>query len=522
MPITPYTGSFAKPQLMHLLRRTMFGLKQADLTFFAGKSMDEVVTTLLTAPPLTNPLNNYGPTFSPTDATSAYGQTWVNSPYDEALNYPRIESFISWWVGSMAYQERSIMWKMVMFWYNHLPVNFFNGMIDRAHESFQYVRHVQTYALGNFKEFIKVNAITYQMLDYLGGNQNTKDAPNENYGRELQELFTVGKDLSPHYSEDDVKAAARVMTGWTYNTSTLTPYFSAGDHDTGNKQFSAFYNNTLIAGRSGVTAGEQELTDLMNMVFAHTEVARYIVRKIYRYFVFYDITPDIETNVIGPLADTFRSSGYDIPTVMRSLLTSQHFYDAAQMGCLIKSPIDYILGLIRTFDAPTNLTDYYTSYRQFLDLHHTCVDNQMSINQIPSVAGWPAYYSAPSYHQLWINANTLRQRKLYVDRMTIGSGYYNSYKADVLTTATKCANPANADALIAELVGLALPLPVDATITAALKTILLSNNPADHYWTDAWNAYVGAPGNATYVSVVRNRLQLLVQTIMDMAESNLY
>ncbi len=382
----------------------------------------------------------------------------------------------------------------------------------------------KTYALGNFKDFITVNATTYPMLDYLDGNLNTKKAANENYGRELQELFTVGKDLDPHYSESDVREAARVLTGWRYtNSPELKPYFDINNHDTGNKTFSAFYNNTVITGRTGATAGDLELADLMNMIFAQPEVARYIVRKLYRYFVYYDITADIETNVIVPLADTFRSSGYNISTVMRALLTSQHFYDAAQMGCLIKSPLDYILSTVRTFDVPqtSNTTDYYTIYRQFTDLYNACVNNRMRFNQAPNVAGWPAYYTAPSYHELWINADTLRQRKSFADNMTTGGGYYSSYKINALAFTATLTNPSDSNALIDEVLELTHPLPVDATVKAALKNILLSNQVTESYWMQAWTNYIGAPTNTGYINTARTRLQLLYQAIINMAEFDL-
>jgi uncharacterized protein (DUF1800 family) len=522
MPIVPYTGPFGKPQLIHLLRRTMFGLKKADITHFTGQSMNDVVSALLTAPTPTSPLNHYNTTTTPADPDSAYGTTWVNAPFNNTYNYVRQQSFLGWWLGAMAYQERSIMGKMTLFWYNHLPVSFFNG-IDRAHEAFRYIRHIQTYALGNFKEFIKVNATTYAMLDYLDGNLNRRTAPNENYARELQELFTVGKDLDPHYSEADVQAAAKVLTGWRYDNTTLVPSFNANDHDTGNKTFSGFYGNTVITGRSGATAGELELTDLMNMIFAHPEVARFIVRKIYRYFVYYDITADVETNVIVPLADTFRSSGYDTTAVMRALLTSAHFYDTARTGCLIKSPLDYIVGMVRTFNVATfsDATNHYNVYRQYIDLYNACVDNRMRINQSPNVAGWPAYYTAPTYHELWINADTLRKRKEFTDKMTTGNGYYSSYKINALTFTATLSNPANPNALIDEVLELAHPLVSDATIKTALKNILLSNQANDDYWTQAWNNYVGAPTNTGFANTARTRLQLFYQAVLNMAEFDL-
>src|SRR5207244_2157509 len=119
-------------------------------------------------------------------------------------------------------------------------------------------------------------------------------------------LFTVGKGPGSGYTEADVKAAAKVLTGYTVNTTTATSTFDSTRHDTTNKQFSAFYNNTVITGQTGAN-GQNELDDLVNMIFATNEVAMYICRRIYRFFVYGDIDSTIEANVITPLAAIFRS-----------------------------------------------------------------------------------------------------------------------------------------------------------------------------------------------------------------------
>jgi uncharacterized protein (DUF1800 family) len=178
-------------------------------------------------------------------------------------------------------------------------------------------------------------------------NQNTKTAPDENYARELQELFTIGKNLSSHYTEEDVKQAAKVLTGWRTNRTTITSFFDSPKHDTGNKTFSAFYNNTVITGKTGANAGIDELNDLLNMIFQQQEVAKYIVRKIYRFFVYYIIDESVETNVIVPLANVFRNNNYEIKPVIETLLKSEHFHDPLNSGCMIKAPIDHVIGLAR-------------------------------------------------------------------------------------------------------------------------------------------------------------------------------
>ena len=141
------------------------------------------------------------------------------------------------------------------------------------------------------------------MLIHLNGFLNSKQAPDENYAREFQELFTIGVGNDSHYTENDVIAAARVLTGWRIQDNTLNVYMDSSEHDTASKTFSSFYNNTVIAGSSD---GMQELNAFVDMIFSTDEAAKFFCRKIYKWFVYYDIDDDTETNVITPLADYFK------------------------------------------------------------------------------------------------------------------------------------------------------------------------------------------------------------------------
>ena len=140
-----------------------------------------------------------------------------------------------------------------------------------------------------------VNGVTKNagMLIYLNGDKNAKTAPDENYARELQELFTLGKGPGSKYTEADVKAAARVLTGWRVERFGVTSYFDATRHETGDKVFSSFYNDTTIKGKSSA-AGANETDELVDMIFQQNEVAMYLCRKLYRYFVYYDIDTTTE------------------------------------------------------------------------------------------------------------------------------------------------------------------------------------------------------------------------------------
>lgn len=514
MPLALYTGTFAKPQLMHLLRRTMIGLTKPDITYFTGMSMSQVVTELLTAAPIPTPPVN---TYSATDPNVPLDSTWVNALPDSNFTGSRRDSLRAWWIGNLIRQNRSITEKMILFWYNRLPTEHF----IEPYLFYNYLTLLRTHALGNFKTLIRQITIDAAMLTYLNGNQNKNTAPNENYARELQELFTIGKDLPSYYTQDDVVAAARVLTGWKTSASTPTAsvYFNANDHDTGNKIFSSFYNNTVITGQSGANAGINELNDLVNMIFAHDEVAKYLVRKLYRFFVYYEIDATVENNVIVPLADTFRNNNYEILPVLTELFSSAHFYDVMQSSSHIKNPIDTFLGNIRAFNLNYAAATFTTQYASWKNIHNRCINQGMALGDPPNVAGWPAYYQAPSYHRQWIDANTLRVHKTNTDSL-IGSGF-SGVAADILAFTAAMSNPADPDLLIEEVTELFHALPSDPSLKLQLKAILLSNQALNSYWTTAWNNYVGAPTNTTFVNTVTSRLKTFYKAVLSMAEAHL-
>ncbi len=136
------------------------------------------------------------------------------------------------------------------------------------------------------------------------------------------------KENNPNYTEPDVIAAARVLTGWCIDETTDEVYFDVERHDTGSKTFSSFYGGTTITGRSDANAGDTELDELLNMIFnKRVEVSEFMVRKLYRFFVYYTIDANTETNVIKPLAQLFRDSNWEVKPVLARLFKSEHFFD---------------------------------------------------------------------------------------------------------------------------------------------------------------------------------------------------
>lgn len=502
--LNPYTGPWGYAQAAHLLRRTGFGLKKSELDTLLTMNMESAVDRVLTVPanPPAPPINNYNnPQF--TDPDVPLGQTWVNRPYDPDAEGYRIESWRGWWYDLMINQDISILERLTLFWHNHFSTQ--TSIVYWGRSAYENNRLLRTHALGNFKALTKAVTTEGMMLVYLNGFLNTKGAPDENYARELQELFTIGKD-GEHYTEDDVVAAARVLTGWRINfpTDNSTYHFPV-DHDFGDKQFSAFYNNTVIPGS---VDGAAELDALINMIFERPEVAEFICRKIYRWFVYYHIDDNTEQNVIQPLAAIFRSNNYEIKPVIETLLKSEHFFEAAQTGCFIKTPVDIAIGALRTFNLTIPGT---TPWDQFLMQYYLTVylsSMSMIPGDPPNVAGWQPFRQTPQYYRMWINGDTLRNRNTFTDILT---AYYvetdnDRLSIDLLAFAAQFSDPSNPVTLVDDITKLLLPQPLSPSKKFLLKSILLSGLPSDSYWTIAWNAYVANPNDPMVQEVVKSRL----------------
>lgn len=517
-----FPPNFNTSDQVHLLKRTLFGVKWADINAFGNKTLSECVNILLTAAPTPlPPVNNYNDA-NYTDANVAAGQTWVNAAYgDGTVNSRRINSFKAWWMGLMLNQPRSIHEKMVLFWHNHFATQ--TSTIDDARFIYKHNALLRTHALGNFKQLVKQVTLDPGMLRYLNGYLNVKTSPDENYGRELQELFTIGKGPNSKYTETDVKAAAKVLTGYTVNATTISSGFDATKHDTTNKQFSAFYNNKLITGKTGAN-GATELDDMLDMIFATNECALFICRKIYRFFVYYQIDAATETNIIVPLAAIFRNNNYEIKPVLQALFSSDHFFDPVNRACLIKSPVDFTVGLCReTETAFPDATDYVSQYYMWDYLRTQASNMQQNLGDLPNVAGWPAYYQEPQYHELWINSDTLPRRNQLSDVMN-NTGYTRNGKKiiiDPIVFASKLPNPADPNKLVDDTLTQLYSLTVSQQLKDFLKSILLSGQISDHYWTDAWNAYIANPANTMTKTIVYTRLQSLLKYLMDLAEYQL-
>lgn len=526
-----YTGTWDTAQVVHLLKRTLFGAKQQDIQYFKTRTLQQSVDELLqpTAAPSTVPLNNYSVSGYTDPSGVALWQTWINTGItiaDKELNEKRIDSFKTWWLGQAVQPSRSIHEKLTVFWHNHFATNT-DISTDKIKARFWYDHYLtlRQHALGNFKDLTKAITLDPAMLFFLNGDSNVKGSPNENYARELQELYTVGKGPNSKYTENDVKTAALVLTGHTVNPVTFTYFFDAGKHDATNKEFSSFYSNKIITGYSGA-AGANEVDELLDMIFAQDELAKHICRKIYRYFIYYKIDNDIEQTIITPLAQIFKNNNFNIQPVLATLFKSRHFYDLVySSACIIKSPLDFVIDLCNEFNVQfPNPTDNEATYAVWQSIQNEAAEMQQELGAIPEVAGWYAYYQEPAFHELWVNTATYTRRTVFTDRM-IADGIMSNNQTiviDPVAFAEQLANPGNPNLLITQSLEILFRYPLSESGKEFVKrSILLSGQTQDHYWTDAWDAYKANPSNTGTKAIVISRLKAFYKYIMNLPEYHL-
>jgi len=351
-------------------------------------------------------------------------------------------------------------------------------------------------------------------------------SPNENYARELFELFTIGKGPLieegnyTNYTEHDIREAAKVLTGWKTDSDTDSSYFNTAKHDKTDKTFSEIYGNHVISNNE-----ENEYRDLIDMIFEQKETARHLVRKLYRWFVYFRISDEIEQNIIEPLATLLVENNFEIKPLLKTLLCSEHFYDTAYRGSMIKNPLEFTIGLLRQleYDVPdsTNLQEQYG----FSNIVRWYTRNQdLELGNPPDVAGWPAWYLAPVYNELWINTATVPSRATTINSVIYGgirpiTGakkiYFDPFKVAYLAT-----DPSDIDDLLGTFTKLLFPHPPTEAQITDLKDILLTGLP-DFEWGAEWYNYLNNPSDPNLKNAVGMRIKNVLAKICLMAEYQL-
>ena len=525
--LSPYAGPWDAAAATHLLRRACFGPTPQEVTQAVGLGLEGTLDALFAAQPMPDPPINY---FNANDVNVPIGQTWIEAPYTAGLpeRPSRMASLNAWTVGLLLRSGMNLREKMTLFWHNHFVTA--RAELNDPKYQYVYISLLREFATGNFRELTKRITVDPSMLIYLNGNLSTKNNPNENYARELLELFTIGKgpQAGPgdytNYTEDDVLAMARVLTGWiTTGFGTLNPDIPVGSefritrHAIGSKTLSHRFGKHVIT-----NLGDQEYAHLIDIIFGKPECARFIARKLYRWFAYYEIDAAVEAEVIEPMAQLILQHDYEIAPALRALLASEHFYSDCLRGVMIKHPVDFTISLLRQggWVAPGILTN---QYRYWSAIFPAFTLLQMEYFNPPGVAGWKAWYQDPAWYQSWINSVTLPLRSSLVKLVVVNGikvGVQPPVPIPVLDWVKKLPDPTQPDEVIEGFVQWLFPKPVSEAKKAYLKEVLLPGLP-DYEWTVEYLDHLANPGNTDLANAVANKLRNLVSTMMQMPEYQL-
>lgn len=459
--IEPYVPSPQQPwdlrRISHLLRRATFFPSWSELKSHEGKTPDELVELLL----------------APVSDPPAPG-SWVNEIFDrpttqeertqyESRNKSLMDVLRFWWADLMVQSGMNVHEKMILFWHGHITAE--GKEIHIPQYIYQQNMLFRQFATGSFRDLMKEVNHDPAMLRYLNGDINIGTNPNENYGRELMELFTMGEG---HYTEQDIKEAARCLTGWrldefvTYD-STFNPLF----HDANNKTFMG----RTILGRSSLD-GRFEGDEVVDIIFEDPAVAKFICRKLYLAFV-YNNPQAVDGVVVDALAQVFRDNDYQIKPVLATLLKSAHFFDDVNIGAMIKSPSVFELGMARQF-ATNPGSSRLVSDMKTLEQH---------LLDPPNVAGWEGY-------RTWISTTTYPYRKSFAGRFITGQipGGTSQTPIDVIAWGKSFDDYADANKLIDNILLLLLPQKVSDTRRDSYLKTMLNNAPVYEWNINSPNA----------------------------------
>jgi uncharacterized protein (DUF1800 family) len=414
MPNVTWTRDLAA----HLLRRAGFGSTQAELDEYEQLGLEGAVDKLV------------------------HYESVSNADLESQLagldfDFTRGLDVRLWWLYRMLYTARPLEEKMVFFWHDHFATS-----LQKVEPEYMKAQNdlFRAYAVGNFKDFLVAVSKDPAMLDWLDNRTNRVGRPNENYARELMELFTLGEGNG--YTEEDIHEIARSFTGWTIRNDAYL--FAAGAHDTGSK---TFLGVTVPAG-----GGESDGVKVCETLAAHPGCGPFIVNKLFEFFAY----PGPSQNTVDKFADVYYRTGYNVREVMRAILVSDEFYSEKAVFGTVKSPTEFAVGTLKALDATVD----------FRRLNGDLAAMGQILLAPPDVAGWDGGLT-------WINTTTLLARANFVnaiatDRNPNDRGYY--VNVDALLSGREFKN---ANKLVDFLVERLGPLPLTKKEKKPLKNYTL-------------------------------------------------
>ena len=379
LPLGAVAAPMGFDEARHLLNRTSFAAGLSDIESYARLTRVQAVDQLLGltgASPVTPPPSWVGEYESPAKMRDASEE---ERKLFQRQQFVKGGELRAWWLTEMLVTPSPLTEKMVLFWHNH-----FVSSLQKVRSPVLMYRQNQLlrkYALGYFGDLLHAVAKDPAMVVYLDSASNRKGRPNENFAREVMELFTLGEG---RYSEQDVKEAARAFTGWSIDQERGEFVFRQPAHDAGVKN---------ILGSSGNFDGDA----VLDLLLAQPQTAEFVVRKLWREFV----SPQPDAAEVTRIARLFRDNRYNIRVALRALLTADVFYAPQNRAALLKSPVDLIVGSLRQFRFETGeVTPFVNASRQL----------GQDLFAPPNVKGWPG-------GEAWINSATLLRRKQLLERL---------------------------------------------------------------------------------------------------------
>ena len=363
----------------HLLSRSSFAAQTNEIDDYAKLTREQAVDRLLSethrtaAYPAPTWTAKYERVYKP-DMTPEQRQTANRRELVE-----RGLEIRTWWVAEMLSTASPLTEKMTLFWHNHFATS--QQKVRSANLMYRQNVMLRNYALGNFGAMLREVSKDPAMLIYLDGAQNRKGAPNENFAREVMELFTLGEG---NYSEQDIKEVARAFTGWSIDLEAGEFRFRRPAHDDGSK---------TVFGKEGKFNGD----DIVTLLLQQPATGEFVVAKLWREFV----SPEPDAALVAQLAATWRAANYEMKPLLRAMFLSDAFWAPANRGVLVKSPVDLVVGSLRQFRfAVEDPAPFAVILRQL----------GQDLFAPPNVKGWPV-------GDAWLNTTTLLARKGFLNRL---------------------------------------------------------------------------------------------------------
>jgi uncharacterized protein (DUF1800 family) len=432
--LSAYNGPWGKAQASHLVRRTHFGNKISDLNrvrSFSGAT--EAATTLV---------DEAKNAVLPDDPSwfASGNSADVLDMYDTQFR----------WMDSM--YQGGFLARMLLFWTNHFAVSYQNmndlpGKAPNSYAShmYKYVKLLQTDGFGDFKELVRKVSKNSAMLYYLNNYNNRAGQPNEDFARELLELFTLGtedKNGNPNYTEGDIAEVARAVTGWRVNNSNLSGLFDSDRFDAGQKTIFGQTDN-------------YNMDSVIDLIFSQKadKVAWFLSKKLYNFFV----SAEPDNSAIQSLADYCLSVNFDIAETLKNLFSSAHFYEERFFGARIKSPIEVYMSFLRQFEIVPS-----PDLKEFIRVQMPELNEELLRPE--TVFGWSGYNPPDSDgtpgHYTWLNTNLMPARWSTLTDLIYGfNDAGDAY--DPIRIAEKVSDPLNPFSLAEDIAEHVLSLPLD-------------------------------------------------------------